>query len=269
MRSLKNHLSVILSLFVLLFSVQFSIVMHKIIENQNQKLVSNYSIVLVSNKKLELNDLKNKVKEIDSLSLISPKKILDRLKNDMSSKNLSLLQVALPYFYSVKLNILPEKMRLNEIKDTLLSLKSISKVEIFTKTYENIFQIFQILQIITYIFSGIIIIISVLLLFKQIRIWILEHEEKIQIMGYFGASFWMKSTFLYKLVFIDSLISSSLVLLFFIFLQKNSEIKSQLGDLDVTLPYFDIIKDGGILFLISLAFSLLIVTLVSRKMSNK
>ncbi len=269
MKSLKNHLSVIMSLFVLFFSVEFSLVLHKVIENQSKKLISNYSIVVVSNRNLKLNDLQSKVKEITSLKEISSKHILDRLKNDMSSKNLALLKIALPYFYSAKLNILPSKHRLLKIKKILKSQKQITKVEVFIKTYQNIFQIFQILQIVTYIFSIIIVLITVLLLFKQIRIWILEHEEKIQIMGYFGATYWMKSTFLYKLVVIDSIISSAFVLLIFMFISKSNFIQEKLNALDVTIPQFDILRDGSTLFTISLFFSIFMVTLVSRKMSHK
>jgi len=269
MKSLKNHLSVILSLFVLFFSVEFSLTLHKVIDNQSKKLISNYSIVLVSNKRLKLSDLQYKVKEINSLKAISSKNILDRLRNDMSSKNLALLKIALPYFYSIKLNILPSKSRLDNIKKILKSQKEITKVEVFTKTYQNIFQIFQILQIVTYAFSVIIIVIAVLLLFKQIRIWILEHEEKIQIMGYFGATFWMKSTFLYKLVLIDSILSSFLVLVIFVFLPKNIFIQEELNSLNVVIPQFDILKDGSILFGTSLIFSMLVVTLVSSRMSRK
>lgn len=268
MKSLKNHVSVILSLFVLLLSVESSIIIHKVIQNQNKKLISSYSIVVVSSQELSLEDLRAKAHEIDALIPISSQKILDKLKNDMSSDNLALLEVALPHFYSVKLNVLPNKARLERIKNILSSLQQVSKVEIFSKTYENIFQILQILQIITYVFSAIIVVISILLLFKQIRIWILEHEEKIQIMGYFGASFWMKSAFLYKLVFIDSFISSCLVVLFFKVLQNNSFIISKLDSLGVDFPDFPILNDGGILFATSLIFSVFIVTFVSKKMSD-
>ncbi len=268
MKSLKNHLSVILSLFVLFFSVEFSITLHKVIENQSKRLISNYSIVVVSNRRLKIDDLKSKVKEIASLKAISSKNILDRLKNDMSSKNLALLKIALPYFYSAKLSELPSKARLNSIKKILLSQKKITKVEVFTKTYQNIFQIFQILQIVTYIFSVIIVLISILLLFKQIRIWILEHEEKIKIMGYFGATYWMKSTFLYKMVFVDSILSSIFITLIFVFLPKSRYIQDRLSALDIVLPQFEILKNGGILILFSLLFSMLIVTIVSRKMSR-
>ncbi|WP_331774043.1 FtsX-like permease family protein [Sulfurospirillum sp. 1612] len=268
MKSLKNHISVILSLFVLLLSVESSIVIDKIIKGQDKKMLSSYSIVVVSNKTLQLDDIQKQVSEVASISTISSEKILDKLKNDMTADNLALLKIALPHFYSLKLNVLPTKDRLERIKKVLLSSKSISKVEVFSKTYENIFQVLRILQLITYAFSGIIILISILLLFKQIRIWILEHEEKMQIMSYFGATFWMKSAFLYKLVLIDSLISSVFVVGCFELLQRSTTVRLQLSMLDIDFPSFSMLHDGGLLFAISLVFSLVIVTFVSMKMSD-
>lgn len=269
MKSLKNHISVILSLFILLFSVQFSILIYKIIQNQNQKLIKNYSIVLVSNKKINTADLKKIVKEVDLVSPISPNKIINKLKNSMSSANLTILKIALPYFYSVTLNTLPGKNRLNKIKSRLLALKQVTRVEIFTKTYENIYQILQILQLITYIFTAIIALMSTLLLFKQIRIWVLEHEEKIKIMGYFGANYWIKSAFLYKLVLIDSFLSTTFVAAIFIYLPKSLFIQEKLNTLSINIPHFDIIYDAGVLFGISLLLSLFIVAIVSRQTSKK
>jgi len=269
MRSLKNHISVILSLFILLFSVQFSTVIYKIIQDQNQKLIQNYSIVLVSNKKINALYLQKIVKEVNLVSKISPKKIVNKLKNSMSSENLSILKISLPYFYSITLNTLPSKERLNEIKSQLLALKQVTRVEIFTKTYESIYQILQILQLITYIFTTIIALMSILLLFKQIRIWVLEHEEKIKIMGYFGANYWTKSAFLYKLVLIDSFISTLFVSIIFIYLPKSLFVQGKLDALNINIPKFNVVYDVGTLFGISLLLSLFIVAVVSRQMSKK
>ncbi len=269
MKSLKNHFSVILSLFVLLFSLQFSIMMDKIIKIKNRTLIENYSIVVVSKKKLNLAKVQAKIPHVVSLTPISSKKILDRLKNDMSSKNLALLKIALPYFYSLKLDILPTSKKIEEIKKTLLKIDGITKVETFAKTHSQIFRMFEIFQIMTYLFSVIIILISILLLFKQIRIWILEHEKKIKIMGYFGASFWMKSSFLYKLVLIDSVISAFLVTLLFSIAPKLGIVKQKTELIGISLPKFDIFKDAGILFTFSLFLSLFIVTLVAKKMDSK
>ncbi len=268
MRSLKNHTSVILTLFILLFSVQFSIEMYKIIEEQNQKLIENYSIVVVSQKKLKIENLNAALRDIDSISPIGTKKIIDKLKGSMTPENLSMLKIALPYFYSIKLNILPNKKRLEKIKNSLLAMNSITRVEIFTKTYDSIYRILQILQFFTYVFNAIIFFMSILLLFKQIKIWILEHEEKIKIMGYFGASYWIKSAFLYRLVFIDSFISTVFVGLLFVYMSNSVYIKEKLAVLNIGFPDFSIIYDLGLLFVIALSLSLTIVTIVSRKMSR-
>ncbi|MFK5881117.1 MAG: ABC transporter permease [Sulfurospirillum sp.] len=268
MKSLKNHISVILTLFVLLFSVQFSIEMYKVIEEQNQKLIENYSIVVVSQKRLKIENIHDAIKDIDSIFPISTKKIIDKLKNSMTPENLSMLKIALPYFYTLKLNTLPDKNRLEKIKHTLMSVKSISRVEIFTKTYEGIYRILQILQFFTYIFNAIIFFMSILLLFKHIKIWILEHEEKIKIMGYFGASYWIKSAFLYRLVFIDSLVSTMFVGLLFFYFSNSLYIENKLSILNISLPKFSIVYDAGVLFAIALSLSLVIVTIVSRKMSR-
>ncbi len=268
MKSLRNHIPVILTLFVLLFSIQFSMEIYKIIQEQNSKLKENYSIVLVSQNRLKIENLQKVVNDIQSIEIIKPKKILDKLKNSMSPESLTMLKIALPYFYSAKLNKLPTKSRLKKIKNSLLSIKGISRVEIFSKTYDSIYQILKILQFITYAFNIIIFFMSALLLFKQIKIWILEHEEKIKIMGYFGANYWIKSGFLYKIVLIDSMVAVFLVGVLFNFISISKYVKDTLLPLGISFPNFTLVHDLGILFLVALISSLFIVAVVSRKMDK-
>lgn len=109
MRSINSHFSIMISVFVLLFSFQFTNVIKSVVNDYASKIVNDYAIVVVSSAELKEEELKKQIPEIESLSEISSKKILDRLKNDMSSKNLALLQVALPKFYSLKLESIPNK----------------------------------------------------------------------------------------------------------------------------------------------------------------
>ncbi len=269
MKSLKNHFSVILSLFVLLFSLEFSLMIKRIIKNQNMNLTENYSIVIVSKKELDIGKLKKRIPLAKELKSISSKKILDRLKNDMSSKNLALLKIALPYFYSLKLTKFPNADKVNSIKKRLLKIDGITKVETFSKTHNKMFQLFEIFQTMSNLFSVIIIVLSVLLLFKQIRIWILEHKKKIEIMNYFGASFLMKSSFLYRLVIIDSVISVFLVSVLYMAAPKISIVNDRLSAIGIVLPKFNIISDGLMLLGLSFVLSVLIVTFVAKKMDGK
>ena len=98
MRSLKNHLGFILPLIALLFSVQFSLTADKIVREYERLMGNDYNIVVVSNKELSEPVLKPVISTLASVEPLSPQKIIDRLSNDISAKNLSILQNALPNF---------------------------------------------------------------------------------------------------------------------------------------------------------------------------
>ncbi|MDD3324113.1 MAG: ABC transporter permease [Sulfurospirillaceae bacterium] len=264
MKSLNAHISVILSLCVLLFSFQFVIFTNSVVSDYAQKIVNDYSIIVVSSSEIKEDEIRAQIPDIKSLEEISSKKILDRLKNDMSSKNLALLQVALPKFYSIKLNSIPDKKRVENIKTKLSAYKNISRVETFARTHEKIFKMFSILQGVAYVFSFFIAMVALLLMFKQIKIWIYEHNKRMSIMTLFGASFFMKSAILYRMTIVDSVISTALISLFYYFMPKVPIIQEVASELDILIPSIDLIKDSGILLGISLLFSFLVVTAVSR-----
>jgi len=269
MKSLKNHLSVIVPLFVLLFSLQFTFLTNKIVENYSKKLTQDYSIVVVAPKLLSKEVVKSRVSGIKSIEEISSKKILDRLKGNISSKNISLLKVALPKFYSIKLESFPSVKEIERIKDKLLKSGLVTKVETFSKTHDKIYRMFQALKNTAFVFSVFILIISVLLMFKQMKIWLLEHRERMAIMTLFGAPFWMKSAVLYRLVIIDSFISTFLVGLVFLMFPNIDKINSFSQTMNIAIPQFDILKDSAVLLGVGLVFSLFIVSLVIRKMNRE
>lgn len=269
MKSLKNHLSVIFPLFVLLFSLQFSFLSAKIVKDYAKKLTQDYSIVVVAPKTLSQAVVKSRVSGIKSIEEISSKKILDRLKGNISSKNISLLKIALPKFYSIKLESFPDLKEIEKIKQKLLKSGLVNKVETFSKTHDKIYRMFELLKNTAFIFSIFIVIISVLLMFKQMRIWLLEHKERMSIMTLFGAPFWMKSAVLYRLVIVDSFISTFLVGVIFITFPQIDRINIFAKTMDIAIPKFDLVKDSTTLLGISLMFSLFIVSIVLRKMNKE
>lgn len=268
MRSINSHFSIIISVFILLFSFQFTIVVNKIVKDYSQKIVNDYSIIVVSSSELKEEALKKEVSEVHSLAEISSKKILDRLKNDMSSKNLSLLQVALPKFYSLKLETMPDAKRIEAIKQKLLAHKAITRVETFAKTHEKIFKMFVLLQYMVYIFTGFIAFIAILLILKQVRIWTYEHSRRMAIMGLFGASFFMKSAMLYRMTLVDSLLSAFLVCGLFSIAPKVPIVQEFALEMDIIIPEFDFLYEGSTLIGSAFLFALISVTLVSRKIGR-
>ncbi|MBV5279270.1 MAG: ABC transporter permease [Campylobacteraceae bacterium] len=268
MKSISSHFSVIISVFVLLFCFQFANLVNKIVDDYADKITNDYSIIVVSSAEIKEDELKKHVSEVESISEISSKKILDRLKNDMSSKNLALLQVALPKFYSIKLSAMPNKKSIEAIKQKLQSISTITRIETFAKTHEKIFKMFLILQTMAYIFMFFVTSIGVLLIFKQVRIWIYEHNRRMSIMTLFGASFFMKSGILYRMTIVDSLISAFLVCGFYIIVPRLSVVENFAAGLDIVLPTFDILYEGGLILGISLIFAIVVVTIVSRKIGR-
>lgn len=265
MRSVNSHFSMILSVFVLLFSFQCTTIINTIVQTYALKITDDYSIVLVASSELKEEVLQKEIPSLKSLSEISSKKILDRLKNDMSSKNLSLLQVALPKFYSLKLSELPETKEMERIKQVLQNNRAITRIETFAKTHEKMFKMFRLLQKIVYVFSVFIALIAVLLIFKQIRIWTYEHSRRMSIMSLFGASFFMKSAMLYRMTLVDSLLSAMGVCALFWYLPRNQWVQDFATEFDIVIPPFHLLNDGGILVGAATLFALLSVTMVSQK----
>ena len=59
-----------------------------------------YSIIIVSQNELNVTDIRPLVYTFESLEPLSSKPVLERLAKDISSKNIAVLQNALPKFYS-------------------------------------------------------------------------------------------------------------------------------------------------------------------------
>lgn len=268
MKSLKNHLSVIFPIIVILLSLQFSISLKKIVKDYETKLAEDYSIIVVSIKKLDQNSIKKDISDFKSLEQMSTKNVLEKLQGDISSKNIELLQVALPKFYSLKLNSFPSNARLKQIQKKLKDYPPVTKVEIFSKTHDKIYKIFVIAKITSYIFTGFIFLISLLLILKQMRIWVYEHKERMEIMTLFGAPFFMKSAVLYKIVIIDSLIATLVVVSTFYFLPNAKVFQDMFDGLDILLPKISIVTEGGFLLIVALAFAIFSASLVMLRIKK-
>lgn len=269
MKSLKNHFSVIFPLLVLLFAFQFTRGLEVVVADYETRMIDEYTILIVANKSLNVNSISNTNKEIASIEEVSPKVVLDKLKGDISTQNLSLLQLALPKFYSIKLSFFPSENQRAHLEDKLSKIEDIKRIETFSKTYNQIYKLLSIAKSLSYIFTAVIVIIALLLMFKQMHIWVLEHQERMEIMTLFGAPFWMKSAALYRLAVVDSLIATILVVSFFWFMPSQSWVLEVAQDVDLVVPIIDPLREGGWLLGISLFFALISVSLVMLKVKSE
>ena len=266
MRSFKNHLSFLLPLFILLFSIQFATTLDRGLSKYELKLANDYSIVVVSKKKLTLQELQPLNQNIASLNEVDKEKYIQKLAaNDISKSNLAYLKASLPSFYTIKLSSLPDKEILKELKNSLLQIPEITKVETYKKSYEKLHQFLILLSSAANIFTVFIFVITILLITKQMEIWTYEHKKRMYIMSLFGAPYWLKSAQLYKLVVIDSVIASLVVSATYLYIPFLINLSSIKNDLGVNLDNFSFISDSLTLLGFSIFISVIAVSITIFK----
>ena len=219
MRYLNNHLGMVLALIAFLFSYEFYKVTTNLTQQYKAKINNNYSIVISSISKQDPKVIKKYIPLIKEIKPITTKKIIDELKDQISQSNLALLKVSLPFFYEIHLKILPSTKELKQIKKKLIMANGILKVETFTKSYENIYNLLMFFEYIAQIFLTIVVSISFLLIIKQSTLWQHKHSQMILVLSYFGAPSWMRNGGLIKNAVIDSFIAAliSAILVYFIY----------------------------------------------------
>ncbi len=189
MKSFSNFLSFFVPLVLMLIAFSIFLVSSNLLKEYKQSISNDYSIFLVANTPILKNNFESfsdiKVKKIDE---IKRKKIISSMKESLSGDAITLLKQKLPYFYKLYLERFPTTNELISIKQEILKNKNIRKIEIFSKNHDQVYELFSLVQKITIILFVLLAIFAILLLSKQIRIWLYAHAEKISIMKLHGAS---------------------------------------------------------------------------------
>lgn len=268
MNSLKNHLSLIIPLVALLFALESILLVNRTLNDYENTLGKNYAIILASTKELNLQDIKEKISESQSLTSIDSKIVLDRLKDNISQANLIVLKNTLPHFYSLSLNTYPSSARLSVINNSLKSIDGIIRVETFTKSHSQIYQLLLIINSSVIIFSSLIALISLLLMFKQIEIWKFQHLERMEIMTLLGAPLWMRSQILFRLACLDTIIATIIVGIELFYVSTNPTLLIFMQELGLKPDIFSPLSDSIVLLLVGLIVSLVSVWIVSLQQKD-
>ena len=223
MKSFKSHLGVIFPLIVLLFAIEFTLVVGKIVRGYEYSMGNDYNIIVVSERDLNETILREKIDTFKEALPLDATKVLDRLKDDVSPKNLAALKSSLPKFYSIKLNAFPSTAYMAKLGKILLKIDGVKKVETFSKTHDKIYKILVIFKGVSQSFAVLIALMGIALISKQMRIWLYEHRRRIEVMTDLGAPYWLKSAMLYKLAIIDSFVATAITCAFYLALPHVSE----------------------------------------------
>lgn len=255
MKFIKQHLSLIFPLLMLLFSYESAMLVKRAVLEHEKKLSQDYSIIIATKGKLNFSALKSKVPEVKDMREIDPQVVLKDLEHTLSAENLAFLKSQLPVFYSLSLSIFPNQGELKRINQSLLAVEGVQKAEVFAKTHSKVYRLLLLLKKSILFFGSLLGVLSVILMVKQVEIWHLQHSKRMEIMSYMGAPFWMKNKILFKLALVDSLLSSLLVILGIFYILEGEEFSSLFASLEINDAIFFPIQDFFVLLVMSVVIS--------------
>lgn len=268
MNLLKRHLALIIPLLALLFSLESIMLVNRAVTKHENKLSDSYSIVIASKSPLSIDKIESFIREAKELKTITPDYMLNELKKELSRESLETLQKELPFFYSLKLSVFPDEERLQKINNTLSKLNGVTKVESFTKSHSQVYKLLLIIKSSIVVFASLIAVLSYILMVKQIEIWKFEHSDRMEIMAFLGAPAWMRNGILFRLAFIDSIISTILIVVGTAYLMGYDRMQEILRTLEVTSDIFRAGSDFIILLFTSIFVSIVSVVFVIIKQKD-
>ena len=262
MKSVKNHLSLVIALLSILFSIQIFVIVDRSIDSYQQNLATNYSVVLVSQKKLDTTQVMKNNEIIAKIEVLSPDNIIKRLDTGMSAKNIDFLKLTLPKFYKAKLTHFPSPKEIKKLTAALLKNRSIKKVEAFANNHDTTYKLLLLFKTVISAFSIVMIVVTTLLIFKELRIWQFKHDERMSIMGLFGAPTWLRSAVLFRLAIVDALIASVLAFILFSIIASNTWVLEQFQNIGIRIAIFNPFSDFLMLLLIAVTLSILLASFI-------
>ena len=262
MKSFKNHLSLVIALLSILFSLQVFTIVDRAIDAYKENLAQNYSLVVVAQKRLDTSHIISANRLIESMSELSPDDVIKKLNSGISKQNIALLKLTLPKFYKLKLKHYPSPRELDALTKSLLRTASIQKVETFSKTHDTTYKLLLLFKTVISVFAFTVLIVTILLIFKELRIWQFKHNERMSIMGLFGAPVWLRSAVLFRLAIVDALIASALSFVVFSYLSAIPWVTEQFNNIGIHVVVFDKVYDFLIMLGVSIVVSMLLATFI-------
>jgi len=260
MNSLKSHLTLILALIAIMLSIFLFRIFSNIMHLYQKNIVNNYSIVVVSTKPLTSLD----IPQISSINPVNINSEIKRLKEKYKNIDFSNLQI--PFFYRLKLKNFPSPNQLQQIKQELQSYDFIKKVMTKSSSQTKIYNLLILLKTTSKVFMILIAILGFLLILKQLEVWKLLHSERMYIMELFGAPFWFKGAALFKIAFIDSIISLIIATGLIFFITNSFLFKHIINELHINF-HINYINEITLLIITSFLISFIssIIVIIGKK----
>ncbi len=262
MKSIRNHLSLVIALLSILFSIQVFFITERSIDAYKTNLSTNYSVIAVSQKKLKNDSILKINKIIKNVDELSPDAVIERLNKNMQKKNRDLLKLALPRFYKLSLSHYPSPQEVKKLRKDLLRNKFITKVEDFSHNHDATYKLLLLFKSVVFVFAIVVFIVTILLIFKELKIWQYKHNERMSIMGLFGAAVWLRSAVLFRLAIVDAFIATVLAFIVFTYASSSAWITKQFDDIGINIVIFNPVDDLLILLGVAMTISILLASFI-------
>ncbi|MBD3830824.1 MAG: cell division protein FtsX [Arcobacter sp.] len=262
MKSFKNHISLVLALLGIVFSLQIFLVVERSIDSYKVNLANNYSLVVVSEKNLDAKNMIATNALIANIESLSVDNIIQKLNVGIDNKNMELLKITLPKFYKVSLEHYPSPSELKKLTRELLNTQYITKVETFEKTHDTTYRLLLLFKNVITIFAFSVVLVTILLISKELRIWQFKHNERMSIMGLFGAPSWLRSAVLFRLAIVDALLASILAFLVFSYLGSLPIVNEEFKNIGIDVVFFDYTYDFLLMLGVSMSVAILLASFV-------
>ncbi len=262
MKSIKNHISLILALFSILFAVQIFIINDRALQAYEEKLSSSYSMIVVSSMPITGIVFQEYSRDIDKIEELSADTMIKQLEQNVTPKNIALLKLSLPHFYRLHLKSFPTSYEVKKLTEKLKKNSAITRVEDFSNNHDTVYKLLLLFKQITQLFTGVILLVTLLLIAKELRIWQLLHSERMSIMGLFGAPVWLRSAVLFRVALLDALVSSLMAIGFFYLSAQSVWTIQQLTLIGIDISVFEPLVDGSILLGVAMGIAILLASLI-------
>jgi len=262
MKSLKSHISLITALFSILITLQLFLSLERVITAYEQRLGDNYGIVVVSDRNLTLPFFQKIDGAVASVEPLSPTRLLRQLQQQAVGTEINLMTLDLPHFYRLRLAhfVTPEAAR--QLGEKLLHARAISRVETFAQQHDTVYRLLQLFKNVVSVLSAVVILVTSLLIIKEMRLWQFQHRERMNIMALFGAPVWLRSAVLFRLAIVDAVIASLLATTVFVLVDHYGWMAQLLSLVQLQPTLFEPLHDVPLLSGVAVALSILLASMI-------
>jgi cell division transport system permease protein len=262
MKSLKSHFSLITALFSILITLQLFLSLDRVIGAYEQRLGDNYGIVVVSDNNLSLAFFQSIDSAISAVEPLSPTRMLQQLQQQTGDSQINLMTLNLPHFYRLRMAhfITPDAAR--ALGERLLRDRAITRVETFAQQHDTVYRLLQLFKNVVSVLAAVVLLVTSLLIVKEMRLWQFQHRERMNIMALFGAPVWLRSAVLFRLAIVDAVIASVIATTVFLLVDHYGWMAQLLSLVQLQPTLFQPLHDVPLLTGVAISLSILLASMI-------